>query len=107
MWRASVGVQNVATLRRFVSGAANSKAVSSPTLLTATSHVSQRLQAKNALRAIANVLPRILDAETLSLEGWGERISQATNSLSADVRDPIVAGSSLLLPTRPEKFRHC
>lgn len=54
-------------------------------------YVSERLRAKNVLRALADLLPRILEPSVLEREGWSERISNAVERLDTEPFQPSVA----------------
>jgi hypothetical protein len=44
-------------------------------------YVSEELRAKNMLRALDDLLPRILEPSVLEREGWPDRISNAVKRL--------------------------
>lgn len=71
---------------------------SGSTTPAATSYIPERLRAKNSLRALQDLLPRILEPEALQREPWSERVAQAIDNLSKEPRLPTVASTSLAIP---------
>ncbi|KAF8313462.1 hypothetical protein DL93DRAFT_2228523 [Clavulina sp. PMI_390] len=78
--------QSVRTSASSVAPAANAVKSTSP-----VSYIPNRLRAKNALRDLSALLPRIVDAEVLRNEGWPETLDHAVERLSEDSRKPTIA----------------
>lgn len=91
--RRSLATATAVAQQRAASPSARSSSSSSST----TTYIPERLRAKNAVRALTDVLPRILEVDTLAAESWNERLSGAVDVLSQESpRTPTVAGIVLL-----------